>query len=166
MPNIKSIITGHNNKLLHTAKNPNRAAVERCNCRSPDNCPLDGNCCVSSVVYKATLTSNNPPKKYYGCCSTSFKIRYGNHKQSFLHPQKKNATELSKAYWELKEEENGRPPDISWSIVRQLDHTMAARDGAICASKKSSPSCKQTLRLPSINGLSWLRNAVTVTNSS
>ena len=118
MPNIKSIITGHNNKLLHTAKNPNRAAVERCNCRSPDNCPLDGNCCVSSVVYKATLTSNNPPKKYYGCCSTSFKIRYGNHKQSFLHPQKKNATELSKAYWELKEEENGRPPDISWSIVR------------------------------------------------
>ena len=38
--------------------------------------------------------------------------------QSLLHPQKKSPTELSKAYWELKEEEDGRPPDISWSIVR------------------------------------------------
>ena len=62
MPNIKSIITGHNNKILDTADNPNRAAVEWCNCRSPDICPLDVNCCVSSVVYKATLASSNPPK--------------------------------------------------------------------------------------------------------
>ena len=89
LPNIKSIITDRNNKLFHTADYPNRAAVERCNCRSPDNCPLDGNCCVSSVVYQATLTSSDPPKHYYGCCLTSFKTRYGNHKQSFLHPQKK-----------------------------------------------------------------------------
>ena len=51
-------------------------------------------------------------------------------------------------------------------LFAMLDLTIAARDGAICASKKSLPSCKQTLRLPSINGLSWLRNAVTVTNSS
>ena len=121
MPNIKSITTGHNNKLLHTADNPNKADVKRCNCRSPDNCPLDGNCCVSSVVYKATLTSSNPPKKYYGCCSTLFKTKYDNHKQTFLYPQKKSATELPKAYWELKEEENGRPSNISWSMFAMLE---------------------------------------------
>ena len=118
MPDIKSIITGHNNKLLHTADNPNIAAVERCNCRSPDNCPFYGNCCVSSVVYKGASTSSDPPENHYGCCSTSFKTRYGNHKQSFLHPQKKSTTKLSKASWELKEEEDCWPPDISWSIVR------------------------------------------------
>ena len=47
-----------------------------------------------------------------------------------------------------------------------LDHTIAAREGATCASMKSLPSCKQTLRLHFINGLSWLQNAVTVANSS
>ena len=114
---IKLIITGLSNKLLHEAHNPNRAAVERRICRSPDTCPLDGNCCVSSLVYKATLTSSDPLKNYYVCSSTSFKTRFGNRKQSFLHPQKKSATELSKAYWKLKEEEDDRPPDISWSIV-------------------------------------------------
>ena len=132
-----SIITGHNDKLLHIADNPNRAAVERCNCRNPDYCPLDGNCCVSSVVYKATLTSSDPPKKYYGCCTTSFKTRYGNHKQSFLHPQKKSATELSKAYWELKEEEDGRPPDIFWSIVRHArPYNCGTRRCNLCLEEK------------------------------
>ena len=122
MPSMKSIITGLNNKIPHPTDNRHRAAVIRCNCRSPDNCPLNGNCCGSSVVYKAALISSDPPKNYNGCCSTSFTTRYGNHKQSFLHPQKKSATELSKAYWELKKEEDEerkrRPPDISWSIVR------------------------------------------------
>ena len=47
-----------------------------------------------------------------------------------------------------------------------LDHTIPARDGAICAPKKILPSCKQTLRLPSVNGLSSLRNALTVKSSS
>ena len=136
-PNIKSIITGHYNKLLHTSDNPKRAAVERCKCRSPYNCPLDDNCCVSSVVYKATLTSSNPPKKYYGCCSTSFKTRYSNHKQSFLHQQKKSTTELSKAYWELKEEENGRPLDISWSIVRHArPYNCGTRRCNLCLEEK------------------------------
>ena len=46
-----------------------------------------------------------------------------------------------------------------------LDHPIAARDGAIFALKISLSSCKQTLRLPSTNGLSWLRNAVAVTSS-
>ena len=33
------------------------------------------------------------------------------------------------------------------------DHTNAARNSAVCTSKKSSSSCKQTLQLPSINSL-------------
>ena len=69
------------------------------------------------MVHKPAVISSDPPKNYYGCCSTSFKTRYGNYKQSFLHRQKKSATELSKANWKL-EEKDGRPPDISWSIVR------------------------------------------------
>ena len=136
MPNIKSIITGNNNNLLHTANNPNRDVAERCNCRSPNNFPWDGNCCVSSLVYKTAIAPSDPPKNHNGCCSTLFKTRYGNYKQSFLHPQKKSVTELSKAYWEMKKKEDGRSPDISWSIVRHARPCKSNSRRCFCASKK------------------------------
>ena len=166
MPNIKSIITGHNNNLLFAANNPNRAAVKRCNCRRPDNCPLDGNCCVSSVVYKAASTSSDPTKNYCGCCSTSFKRRYGNQKQSFLHPQKKSATELIKAYGEWKKEEDCKPPNTVLSISRHArSYEGGSRQCYLCLEEKLI-ILQTDLRLSSKNGLSWLQNAVTVTSSS
>ena len=39
-------------------------------------------------------------------------------------PTEKGASELSKAYWELKGKEDRRPPDISWSISAMQDHIM------------------------------------------
>ena len=41
--------------------------------------------------------------------------------QSFLHPQKKSAMELSKAYWKLKKIEDYH--DIACSIVANTNHT-------------------------------------------
>ena len=99
--------------------------------------PLGWQLLCQSVVYNATLTSSDPPKSYHGCCSTSFKTRYGNHKQSFLHSQKKSVTELSKAYWELKEEEDGRPLHISWSIVRHArPYNCGSRRCNLCLEEK------------------------------
>ena len=40
MPNINLTITGHNSKLRHTVDSSNRAAAERCNYRSSNNCSL------------------------------------------------------------------------------------------------------------------------------
>ena len=75
---------------------------------------------------------------------------------------------MSKAYWELKEED-GRLPDISGLIVRQArPYNCGSRRCNLRLEEKLTilQADEQTLRLPSINGLSWLRNAVTVTKSS
>ena len=47
--------------------------------------------------------------------STDFKARFSNHKHSFTHRNKRNATELSKEVWRAKD--NGVEPAIKWSIV-------------------------------------------------
>ena len=64
---------------------------------------------------KAEISSNNTTKLYYGSCSTDFKARFSNHKHSFTHRNKRNATELSKEVWRAKD--NGVEPSIKWSIV-------------------------------------------------
>ena len=86
-----------------------------CNCRDKASCPLQGQCRVSSVVYKATLKTNENIKNYYGCCETEFKSRYYNHKQSFKASNKRNTTELSKAVWKAKDQ--GLTPEICWQIT-------------------------------------------------
>ena len=69
----------------------------------------------SSIIYKATLTSNGIARHYYGCSETEFKTRFNNHKQSLVYRYKRNATELSKAVWNTKNA--GTNPSIEWSIA-------------------------------------------------
>ena len=64
-------------------------------------------------MYKATLKSNGITKHYYGCNETVFKTRFNNHKQSFVHRHKRNATKLSKAVWNAKDA--GTNPTIETS---------------------------------------------------
>ena len=52
----------------------------------------------------------------YGSCETTFKDRFGNHKNSLNHLKHKNDTELSKELWEIKKR-NGTPK-ITWKIIR------------------------------------------------
>ena len=92
-----------------------------CNCRDRPNCPLKGKCLESAIVYQATVTATNPTtatetkETYIGLTDTTFKIRYGNHKQSFKNEKLKNATELSKHIWILKEKKTDYT--IEWTIV-------------------------------------------------
>jgi len=75
MPNIKSIISSHNKKIL----NPPEAddIPKTCNCVNPAFCPLNQNCLATNIIYEATLTSdqNEPPKSYIGLSETTFKKR-------------------------------------------------------------------------------------------
>ena len=54
MQNMASHIAAHNKKVLKAA-NPNPTDERRCNCENPENCPLDGNCLESALVYKADI---------------------------------------------------------------------------------------------------------------
>ena len=114
LPNMKSMINKQNTSRLNNSDN--KVDAKQCNCRSDKNCPLNGKCCRNSVVYKASLKTDETDKFYYGSCETSFKLRYNNHNQSFKDSRKINSTELSKAVWKLKQ--SGLSPEIKWKIVQ------------------------------------------------
>ena len=74
MPNLKQNIDGHNKSILHKKIVPPRS----CNCRVKTECPMSGNSLKKSVVYQATVSTedHHPPQTYVGLTENSFKIRY------------------------------------------------------------------------------------------
>lgn len=124
MNNTKQVIDNHNKRILHSSHSPytkdNKDGTETnktCNCRQKNNCPLNGNCLQSSVVYQATVTrnDNNTSETYIGLTETDFKTRHRNHTASFRHAKHKNSTELSKHIWTLKNDNIDY--SISWRIL-------------------------------------------------
>ena len=116
MPNVKSIISSHNRKLLDS--NINHTTTPPCNCRKKNECPLDGRCRINSIVYDATTSVGNIIKHYYGCTEKEFKTRYYNHKNSFKDSKRRHATALSNAFWTAKYQ--GNPPNITWNVHCQV----------------------------------------------
>ena len=106
--NIEKIIKQHNNKIIEKHINKKTETEKSCNCNDKRTCPLDNNCLKSSIVYKATVTTEEEPedKKYYiGIAKTTFKIRFGNHKQSLNNEHYRNSTSLSRYFWDQKEKD-------------------------------------------------------------
>ena len=56
MDNMAQVIKRHNNKILYNNHPRNE---EACHCRNQNECPLMGSCGKKSLVYQATITSNN-----------------------------------------------------------------------------------------------------------
>ena len=105
-----STIKSHNSRLT------NQAIAERtCNCRKNDSCPVDGRCLEQGIIYEASVKTDTITKKYVGLTEGTFKRRLYGHKQSFKNSSLKNATELSKYIWYLKE--NKEDFDLSWGII-------------------------------------------------
>ena len=116
MQNIKSVINNHNMKVL----NNTAETEESCNCRNKNNCPLDGKCLTSNIIYEAQITSNQrnyKQKVYIGTAETDFKHRFNNHTKSFNLEHYENDTELSKEYWTIKR--NHFIPKVTWRIIRK-----------------------------------------------
>ena len=66
---------------------------------------LDGNCMIESVVYKVTLTTNQPnlkEKMYHGMTEGRFKNRWYGHKHDYSHRDKYGTT-LSRYIWKIKD---------------------------------------------------------------
>ena len=99
MDNVGKIINAHNKAKLQEEN----TAMDKCNCKKPNECPLSGNCLIDNIVYKASVhTAQGTPKSYIGLCETDFKRSFNNHKLSFTHEDKKQTTHLSKHIWTLK----------------------------------------------------------------
>ena len=133
--NMASKINAHNKRTLNSKSVDTK---QSCNCRGKkNNCPLNGDCKVESVIYKAEIQSENSAKKVYsGLTRNTFKERYYGHKSLFTYQSKSDATELSKHYWALKSKEE--VPIIKWSIVTRA-HTY--KNGAshcdLCLTEKT-----------------------------
>ena len=121
---MKAYFSAHNKKIL---KN-DEIVAEGCNCR-PSNeepCPLPGECLTESVVYKATVKTNQPNMKertYHGMTENSFKQRYYGHKSDFKN-EEKYGTSLSRYIWKLKNIKSSLPENrkknFKWSVKWEI----------------------------------------------
>ena len=133
MPNVASIITSHNKKILG-----NTTPDAICNCRVKSQCPMDGKCQERSIIYKAVVTSAETKKQYIGLTEHAFKQRYSNHQTSFRHQKYEQSTELSKHIWMLKK--GNEPYSIAWEIVRKPHRTQTKQRSVNCAWLRSYTS--------------------------
>ena len=117
MPNIRSKINGPNKKILQTKP---AEPQKLWNCLVKEDCPLNGLCLKSSILYQATIKcsdSKYKQKRYKEICETTFKKRYANHKKSFNLINSKNDITLSVEYWTLKQKQQA--PRLTWDIKGQ-----------------------------------------------
>ena len=124
MPNVASHISTHNVNVLQSYRSPPPALnTNMCNCKERSACPLNGQCQIAAVVYKGEIVCKDKDKdkdkiqQYVGLCEPTFKERYGDHKCSFEHKKYSNKTELSKAYWEIKDK--GKNVDVKFSVLKR-----------------------------------------------
>ena len=91
MSNIKTSISNHNRRLLEQQIVPPSTG---CNCRTLNECPLNGKCLTESLVYQAEITSTDAgeAKTYIGMTGGSFKKRYANHKKPINNPRYSSET--------------------------------------------------------------------------
>ena len=96
MPKMKSVISSHNKYVLSNF-NSSTQQPDTCKCRKKPDCPLEGKCLQSNVIYQATVTTATTTETYVGL-ATNFKERYRNHQSSFRRSNKKKWNGTLKIY--------------------------------------------------------------------
>ena len=115
MNNISQIIKQHNKRISKKKE----IQTPKCNNRSKNDCPMNGNCKVNSVIYKCIVSAAPIFKQrvYLGIAESDWKQRYYNHKKSFKNIEYRHDTSLSSYLWDLKLKHN-EIQSLQWSIVK------------------------------------------------
>ena len=115
---MKKLFAGHNSVVLKNTEGLNQQEEDHCDCAEKgEECPLDGECHLTSIVYKADVEVGSIVKSYIGQTKNTFRERLSGH-NSNIRLGKKNTT-LSTYITELKR--RGTTPDsIKWSKVKQV----------------------------------------------
>jgi hypothetical protein len=104
---------------------------------------------TESVIYQATVTikdntTNRPSQSYVGLTENSFTTRLANHKASFNSFDKRNATELSKYVWELKN--RNIHYTIKWKLLKRAKpYNCASNRCNLCLWEKYFIICKRKM---------------------
>lgn len=137
MPNMKTIIDGHNKTVLknNSAEYNSNNNNKLCNCRQKDQCPMQGECRKAGIIYQATVETVTDKQTYIGLTENDFKTRYNNHTASFRHEKNKNATELSKYIWALKNKSINF--NITWKIIcHATPYSNSTKKCNLCTTEK------------------------------
>ena len=101
------------------------------------DCPMGGNCLNNNIIYQAKVTnqSTGTNETYTGLTSTSWKARYGNHKQSFTNRKLENFSQLSNHIWKLKDQNDSYT--ITWSTLSKSNpYNPITRTCRLCLTEK------------------------------
>ena len=140
MPNMKSIISSHNK---HVLSNSTTQQPDTCNCRKKRDCPLEGKCLRTNVIYQATVTTETTTEAYVGLV-TNFKERYRNHQTSFRHLNRRNETELSKDVWTLQDDKKSFK--IKWTVLNKCKpYSSTSKKCNLCLYEKFIIICEKEL---------------------
>ena len=110
---MAAAISKHNSKILRGG----RTDPPPCECEE-ENCPVEGNCKTSGVVYQATLSfQGDKVEKYVGLTERRFISRFKEHQRNFEDRNPKNSTTLSRKIWNLKD--RGVNYEVKWKILQK-----------------------------------------------
>ena len=125
--NIFQIINNHNKGIIQEFQdrknnnNNNNSKQNECNCKTRNNCSMNGLCNLNNVVYQGIIypKENIMEKKKF---ISEFPQRYGKldtRITNILSPMNiwKTQTALSKHFWSLKNK--GLTAEIQWSILKK-----------------------------------------------
>ena len=140
--NMKSVISSHNKYVLSNFNSPTQQP-DTCNCRKKPDCPLEGKCLQSNVIYQATVTTATTTETYVGL-ATNFKERYRNHQSSFRRSNRRNETELSKYIWTLQD--SNKPFQIKLKVLKKCKaYSNISKKCNLCLYEKFIIICKKEL---------------------
>lgn len=131
MPNMGSIVSSHNNKLLQ--RDTAQQQARGCNCQGgPDSCPLTpAECQKDKVIYVASVESVDGVEHYTGLTGNTFKKRWYKHESDFRNTSGKHNTRLSTYIWQLKEEQKNY--EVKWEILdRAPTHNPVNKKCRLC----------------------------------
>ena len=135
---VERKISAHNKSSL---VNNSQSHEKSCNCRDKHSCPLSGNCLTQNVVYQATVESAMGKETYIGLTANQFKTRFRNHTASFRNENKRNATELSKHIWSLKDTKTDFA--VTWKVTaRARPYSNVTKRCNLCITEKFYIVCK------------------------
>ena len=116
--NMKKIFAGHNSAVLKNLEDSNTTGDDQCDCaQKGEECPLNGECHLTSLVYKADVEVGNTSKSYIGQTKKTFRERWTGHNSNIRLC--KNSTTLSTYIAELKKK-GVEPDSIKWSKLKQV----------------------------------------------
>ena len=131
--NLKAHVSSHNRNILH----PSIPENSGCNCRNKTECPLQGKCLSSEIVYQADVIEelSSAVKTYFGQTQRQFKQRFYEHTMSIKNESSPHATALSKHVWKLKNA--NKKYRIEWSIKSRAPiYRSGSRKCSLCIQEK------------------------------